>query len=118
MSPPLSLSSFEYCVQYRPDALILLCRCFGKDVAHPHEVVTGQGQQPLKATFPLSTELGLSNLADLFTSAHDLLDMLAYLLADGVAVVLGGAGVDRRAPVPGVLCHVRRHRQLAQPGDE
>src|SRR5690606_6286314 len=118
MSPPFAFSSFESCVRYRPDALILLCRCFGEDVAHPDEVVAGQSQQPLEANFLPAAELRLANLADLFTPAHDLLDPLTHLLTDVVAVMPGGAAVDCGAPVRNVLRHVRRDLELAEPGDK
>src|SRR6516165_8887930 len=61
---------------------------------------------------------GLTQSARRLGPSEDLLDAFAPAAADGVAGVAGGATVDRRAPVAGVLSDMRGGVALAQCGDE
>src|SRR5262252_8607517 len=54
--------------------------------------------------------------ADRFHPAEDLLNQLAFLLADGIPGMTRGAAIDRRAD--GFLRHMRRDRKRPYRGDE
>ena len=80
----------------------------------PHQVVCG-GREGERQVDPVPTaEPGLAEPCYRLDPAERLLDPLADALAGGLAGMTGGAPVDRRATVVGVLRQVRAHVQLTQ----
>ena len=69
----------------------------GCDISHPRQIVSGHGEQHLESNLRHASELGLSYRSDGLSPAEDLLDALAYDLADLVAGMAGGSRVDGRA---------------------
>src|SRR5438309_11659525 len=59
---------------------------------------------------------GFSEARTLLDPAEAFLDAFAYALAGCVAGMACRAPIDREASPAGVLCHVRRHADLAQVG--
>src|SRR6516165_11250079 len=83
-----------------------------------HQIVGGGGKRedPTDARHPAMT--GLAQSSRRLGPSEDLLNAFAPAAADRVTGMAGGAAVDRRAPVAGVLGDMRRGVALAQCCDE
>ena len=88
-------------------------RC--QDVADAHEVVGRRNEHREPVNLRRSAQLDLSQGSDGLPPAEHFLDPLAQSLADGIAGVARGAGVDGTGLL---LRHVRRQSQRAQLTDE
>jgi hypothetical protein len=88
----------------------------GSQVSRSRQIVggTGQGKDPMQ--FAHAVMPNLSHQRDRLQPAEAFFDPLPLLLADGVARVPRGAVIHGAAPASRkVLCHVRRHPQMAAP---
>src|SRR6266550_654790 len=81
---------------------------------HSDQVVSGGGEDE-DPVHSLGTAMAqLAQQANRLQPAEDLFDSFAFLLANLITVVAGGATVDSRSAISVVLSHVRRHLQVAQ----
>ena len=70
-----------------------LCEPRCKEIAHAHQVVTGESQQRCEFDLPAAADLRAPQKSDVFRPAEGLLDALARLDAQGVSGMTGRAGL-------------------------
>src|SRR5215831_15197137 len=88
------------------------------EVANSHQVVRREGEREHPVHAARTPMPCLAHQSHRLEPAEDLLDALAPALAERIAGVARGAAVDRAGAVGRVLCHVRRHAQQPDRGDE